>query len=54
MIRHTSSRRVWRHSLGLLLPQEEGSGDELYGVDCRVKRKILGKLKEGRRESDLR
>jgi IS605 OrfB family transposase len=28
--------------------------DKLYGVDCRVKRKILGKLKEGRRKSDLR
>jgi hypothetical protein len=28
--------------------------DELYGVDCRVKRKILGKLRERKRKSDLR
>jgi putative transposase len=28
--------------------------DKLYGVDCRVKRKILGKLKEGRKKSGLR
>jgi IS605 OrfB family transposase len=28
--------------------------DKLYGVNCRVKRKILRRLKEGRRKSDLR
>ena len=28
--------------------------DKLYGVDCRVKRKILRRLKEEERKGDLR